>query len=175
MGEKYGVYWKGKLVEGPFDTEAEAQTFINIKSTEMELGDYTPSELERFLKIEKIPDPAVTSDEGRWWEEFHEVVEDPEKREKFSERVKEIARKHKLEEEEDFLTEILQILSGKHPWKIKSWDEFWKFVEDQAKEGAEEERVTSGQIGAPPHEDRKRDILKRCLREAGYGVRPRDQ
>ena len=126
MGEKYGVYWKGKLVEGPFDTEAEAQTFINIKSTEMELGDYTPSELERFLKIEKIPDPAVTSDEGRWWEEFHEVVEDPEKREKF-------------------------------------------------KEGAEEERVTSGQIGAPPHEDRKRDILKRCLREAGYGVRPRDQ
>lgn len=54
MGEKYGVYWKGKLVERGFDTEAEAQTFINIKSTEMELGDYTPSELERFLKIKKV-------------------------------------------------------------------------------------------------------------------------
>lgn len=59
-GEKYGVYWKGKLVEGGFDTEAEAQTFINIKSTEMELGDYTPSELERFLKIKKIPAGGVT-------------------------------------------------------------------------------------------------------------------
>lgn len=56
MAKKYALFFKGKRLKdlGTFNTKLEAETTRGIECTQMELADYTPSQLRRFFKIKKI-------------------------------------------------------------------------------------------------------------------------
>ena len=53
MANKYGLYWKGKLIR-KFKTEQEAETFKGIEMTQMELAEYSEAQLNRYFKIKKL-------------------------------------------------------------------------------------------------------------------------
>ena len=53
--KKYALFWKGKrLPNMTFDTEAEAITARRLETQQMELAEYTPSQLKRMLKVKKV-------------------------------------------------------------------------------------------------------------------------
>ncbi len=49
----YALFWKGRRLRdmGTFRTRKEAETVRGIEMTQMELADYTPKELDRWLKV----------------------------------------------------------------------------------------------------------------------------
>jgi len=52
----YALFWKGRRLRdmGTFRTRKEAETVRGIEMTQMELADYTPKELDRWLKVKKV-------------------------------------------------------------------------------------------------------------------------
>lgn len=50
----FDVYWKDDLIASGFDTRLEAETFIGIESTQMELAEYTPEDLKRNFSIVEV-------------------------------------------------------------------------------------------------------------------------
>ena len=54
---KYALFWKGKRLRdlGTFDSKIEAETTRGIEMTlEMELAEYSPSQLRKWFKIKKV-------------------------------------------------------------------------------------------------------------------------
>lgn len=52
----YALYWKGKKLteQGIFKTRKEAETTMGIELTQMELANFTPLQLKRWLQIKKV-------------------------------------------------------------------------------------------------------------------------
>ena len=52
----YALYWKGKRLNdlGTFRTKKEAETARGIEMTQMELAEYSPAQLKKYLTIKKI-------------------------------------------------------------------------------------------------------------------------
>lgn len=53
MTTQHAACWKGEIVE-TFPTHAEAETFIGIEKTQMELAEYTPEELQENWEIREV-------------------------------------------------------------------------------------------------------------------------
>lgn len=97
-----------------------------------------------------------------WWEEYYKVAGDPEKAKKLMEREEEIARKYGLPWE-DFSLEIAEHMGAKYPPTIRSWDEYWRFVEELAKRTKEE--------WAEPEGERASGLLRCRFCGAPYAYR----
>lgn len=51
----YALHWKGKRLPGmTFKTKKEAVTTQGIESMQMELAEYSPTELDKFFKVKKV-------------------------------------------------------------------------------------------------------------------------
>lgn len=53
---RYALFWKGKRLRelGTFHSLSEAETSRGLEMTQMELAEYSPSELKRWFKIKKV-------------------------------------------------------------------------------------------------------------------------
>ena len=62
----YVLYWKGKRLSslGTFKTKEEAETARGIEMTQMELAEYSPAQLKKYLTIKKLDRKKETRNMG---------------------------------------------------------------------------------------------------------------